>query len=325
MINIIIPAYNNPDLLERALSSLRAQTVRKKFIVTVIDDGSEENLEQVINKHKDDLLLKYRKISHTGSPGIARQKGLDISDCDYIMFLDSDDVLLPKAIELIKKDIYSFAPDILITKVIQDEGISKTNFIDKKNITWLHGKVYKKSFIDKYNINFPCGMNEDSAFNTAAFNLTKNIRYIDEPTYIWIKNKNSITRSNDDFFFTCIPEYINNVNYGLKIVNNAGKITDEFLAKQLCMYYCYYEYLYFYCRKEIEPARNYITNFVKDFNIKEISKKISFKKVLLEELSSNKVKTNKPYYFSFSIENFMALFKISFSITKEDLRDMKLI
>jgi glycosyltransferase involved in cell wall biosynthesis len=58
MITVIIPVYNRPKELHRALQSLAEQTV-KDFEVVVCDDGSEEDVESVVNSFMSRLDLRY--------------------------------------------------------------------------------------------------------------------------------------------------------------------------------------------------------------------------------------------------------------------------
>ena len=95
MVSVIIPTYNNPIQLERAVQSVFAQDY-KALEVLVIDDGSTADYTAVINKlkHIAPCAFYYYKKSNAG-PGLARQFGLNKAQGDYIQYLDSDDELLP--------------------------------------------------------------------------------------------------------------------------------------------------------------------------------------------------------------------------------------
>lgn len=99
LVSTIIPVYNRPDLLGEAVSSVLAQTYRPVEII-IVDDGSTDNTPQVA----DDLAREYFKevrVIHqpnTGS-GLAREAGRLAAKGEFIQYLDSDDLLLPKKFE----------------------------------------------------------------------------------------------------------------------------------------------------------------------------------------------------------------------------------
>ena len=99
MIGVIIPAYNCRETLDRTLSSLGAQT-DKNFKVYLVDDCSKEPLEDIVEKFKGTINIKYIKKEKNEGCGMARQTGIDACEEEYFTFLDSDDVLMPYTIAL---------------------------------------------------------------------------------------------------------------------------------------------------------------------------------------------------------------------------------
>jgi len=89
-LSIIIPVFNRPLDLARALDSLTNQTVRN-FEVIVIDDGSSESIQTVTDKYLSRLNLKFLKIDNSGGPARPRNVGIRASQAKWISFLDSDD------------------------------------------------------------------------------------------------------------------------------------------------------------------------------------------------------------------------------------------
>ena len=94
-IAVIIPTHNRAALLNRAIHSVQAQTVRPGEII-VVDDGSEEDIATVVRHYEN---CRYRRIEHSGLPAVARNAGLSMTDADYVAFLDSDDEWLPHKLE----------------------------------------------------------------------------------------------------------------------------------------------------------------------------------------------------------------------------------
>ena len=210
MLAVIIPVYNNGDLLEKALTSLTIQT-NKKFLTIVVDDCSTEDLSFIINKFKDKLFLSYHKLKENKGPGGARQYGLNLlyeqnkktdAKFEYVTFLDSDDLLYPRATEMLYKEAIKQDVDILVSNITADEkGTNGYVIFPEQNVTWLHGKVYRVDYLKDNNIYFPERIyNEDSFFNQLAFAWTSNIYKLDETFYFWRANQNSLTRK-DKFNF----------------------------------------------------------------------------------------------------------------------------
>ena len=87
--SVCIPTYNRAYLIEKPLNSLVNQTY-KDFEVLVIDDGSTDNTEEVIEAYKDKLNLKYIK-KPNGGKHTALNTSLDHAQGELWIILDSDD------------------------------------------------------------------------------------------------------------------------------------------------------------------------------------------------------------------------------------------
>ena len=103
LVSIIIPTYNRADVIERALNSVISQTY-KNFEVIIVDDGSKDNTEEVVNnfikKLKNKFKIQYIRLPKNYGANFARNYGIKLSEGDLIAFLDSDDIWLPKKLEL---------------------------------------------------------------------------------------------------------------------------------------------------------------------------------------------------------------------------------
>ena len=87
-VSVIIPTYNRANTIKRAINSVLQQTF-KNFEIIIIDDGSQDNTEEVIQNLNNSYII-YKKIPHSGVSR-ARNEGITISNGDLIAFLDSDD------------------------------------------------------------------------------------------------------------------------------------------------------------------------------------------------------------------------------------------
>jgi len=89
-LSVVIPVFNRPKDLERALNSLLNQS-EKNFEVIVVDDGSTEDIKCVTEKYIKNLNLKFIRIDNSGGPARPRNVGIRASQADWISLLDSDD------------------------------------------------------------------------------------------------------------------------------------------------------------------------------------------------------------------------------------------
>lgn len=95
LISIIIPTYNRAHLISETLDSVLAQTY-KKWECIIVDDGSKDNSEEVIEKYlKRDSRFQYydRPLGRPKGANACRNYGVEVSKGEYVIFLDSDDVL----------------------------------------------------------------------------------------------------------------------------------------------------------------------------------------------------------------------------------------
>jgi glycosyltransferase involved in cell wall biosynthesis len=95
--SVVIPTYNRANLIGRAIRSVLSQTY-SNFEIIIVDDGSTDNTEEVIQNFGD-ARIKY--VLHDINRGLnnSRNTGIKNSTGEYVAFLDSDDEWLPKKLE----------------------------------------------------------------------------------------------------------------------------------------------------------------------------------------------------------------------------------
>lgn len=101
-ISILIPTYNRAEYIGEAVKSALEQSSPADEII-VIDDGSVDQTEEIVRRLDVDGIRYVRK-EHSGAPG-TRNRGVREARGDYIVWLDSDDVLMPKTVELYRNAI----------------------------------------------------------------------------------------------------------------------------------------------------------------------------------------------------------------------------
>ena len=88
--SIVIPAFNRAYLIGKTLESVLRQEYTF-FEVLIIDDGSSDKTDEVVNEFKDPRIQYYRK--ENGERGAARNFGVAKAKGNYINFFDSDDLM----------------------------------------------------------------------------------------------------------------------------------------------------------------------------------------------------------------------------------------
>lgn len=114
--SIIIPTYNRANFIAATLRSVLDQEY-VSFEVLVVDDGSEDNTAKVIQLYLVDNRVQYLP-KENGERGVARNYGLARACGEYVLFLDSDDLLHPNHLHTLRAAIAAQVtpPDFIATK-----------------------------------------------------------------------------------------------------------------------------------------------------------------------------------------------------------------
>lgn len=213
-VSIIIPVYNVKQYLAKALDSVINQTYKNLEII-VVDDGSNDGSEIICEEYaqQDNRI----KLIHRENGGLsaARNTGLDNMTGEYVAFLDSDDVFLPKAIEKSLNALLSNNVDCVDFQHIAYRTINNKNLVNKKYSVVPEG-IYTKNealkFIADYKVSvtvwnklykrklwdicrFPNGhVHEDVYMIFKIIEKVKNIYFMNNILYLYRIRPGSITQ-----------------------------------------------------------------------------------------------------------------------------------
>ena len=132
--SIITPTFNRGSLLPKIWESLKNQTFQD-FEWIIIDDGSTDNTKEIVNSFNDSRLV-FEKFSQNRGVNAARNKGLDLARGKYVFYVDSDDLLLPNALEIFLKLWNEVPEDVgcVITPCLDLETKKKIGFSEKEKM-----------------------------------------------------------------------------------------------------------------------------------------------------------------------------------------------
>ena len=91
--SIIIPVYNRPIEIDELLHSFTLQSFQKKFEIVIVEDGSTQKSDAIVEKYQDTLSIKYFFKENRGASA-SRNFGMQQATGNYFIILDSD-VLVP--------------------------------------------------------------------------------------------------------------------------------------------------------------------------------------------------------------------------------------
>ena len=102
--SIVMPVWNRSDTVVRSLQSVLCQTY-KNFELIIVDDGSDDNLEEVISPYLCEQVI-FHRIPHSGVCA-ARNFALTRARGEYIAYLDSDNIWYPRFLSVMHTALMS--------------------------------------------------------------------------------------------------------------------------------------------------------------------------------------------------------------------------
>jgi len=261
MVSIIVPAYNAAKTIEKCITSLISQDYSDIEII-IINDGSHDNSRDIAQKYTqiDSRIVVYNQINKGVSA--ARNKGIELSHGEFIMFVDSDDWVPNNYVgDFIKWsdnndvvidgiELIDSKNDKLIKKIGYASGCySPTQYaliLDSGKMNPFfggpYGKLFRTKIIKNNNIKFieKQSVAEDFCFNLDFLCFANNIYVIDKYNYhYYVNNENSLFANNykkltpDSFF----EQELNTLDHFIKYTNTIKfKSSNEILYQLWIMY-----------------------------------------------------------------------------------------
>lgn len=175
------------------------QTIIDECVVYLCVDGDGTSYDYLMPLFPDmDLRILY--MPENRGCGQARQYGMDAMQEKYFTFIDADDTFSSADAVKILRD--NMEDNIMLVVGNFYEEYKDSYIKHEKDLTWMHGKLYRKSVIDKYDLRFSlhANANEDSGFNTIVAMITNDkegIKFVDHFVYQWHWLQTSTVRANN--------------------------------------------------------------------------------------------------------------------------------
>lgn len=224
LISIIVPIYNVEKYLEKCILSLINQTY-KNIEILLINDGTEDNSEKIIEKYIDNPKIKYfKKIN--GGLSDARNYGYLKSSGEYIGFVDSDDWIEDNMYEKMLEEMMKYDAELGIAgfrivnsnnKILKEFIPEKVEMTDILLASFAWNKLYSRTLFENTKIKFALGeWYEDLSVTPYLFIQSKKTIIIKEIYYNYLQREGSITKSQDIRILDLVKQYIRLKTYLIK-------------------------------------------------------------------------------------------------------------
>jgi len=186
--SIIIPVYNRPNEINELLESLTKQDGSNDFEVLIIEDGSTEKSDFIVEKYQTQLDLKYFFKENSGA-GASRNFGMQKALGSYFIILDSDVIVPVHYLSEVKKALENHFTDAFggpdaahksFTSLQKAINYSMTSVLTTGGIRG------KKQAVGKFQPrSFNLGLSQTAFLKTQGFSKMKNGEDIDLTFRLW--------------------------------------------------------------------------------------------------------------------------------------------
>jgi glycosyltransferase involved in cell wall biosynthesis len=207
-VSVIVTCYNKAKWINQAIQSCIDQTYRNCEII-VVDDGSTDGSLDEIRKFGDQVRLV--QTNRFGAGG-ARNEGFNVSNGQFIQYLDGDDYLQGDKIsrqmsaidneELVYSDTTvrletAFEGVCLLVKGLgSPEGILNV-LLENQTCTGIHAYLYNRNLVERVGPWSPkVSYQDDNLFNIKAASLANKAKYVPGEGAVWRRVSGVFTLSN---------------------------------------------------------------------------------------------------------------------------------
>lgn len=214
-VSVVVPIFNVAPFLRKCLDSLLAQT-SDNWEVVLIDDGSTDTSAEICRSYASiDSRFRYQFQSNQGQ-GLARNRGIELSEGEFILFVDPDDWIHPQLVQELSAHMAGGDVDFACfgLEYVGENGrtvrrfssfrsnslagrlIFRSALIDKDILSSPCNKIYRKSFLVGQEVAFPpLRAYEDLFFSRLLALKARRCSFVDRVYYFALVRSGSTTRS----------------------------------------------------------------------------------------------------------------------------------
>lgn len=206
--SIITCTYNAEKYIHEYFDSIEKINY-ENFEVIIVDDFSMDDTYEIIEKRKSiskKHIVTYRQCINVG-PGMARNKGIELSNGQKILFIDIDDAVSEDIFLILDKyeaeciyfDYYKWFPDkkVKCSSIQGDVLLDNIDDIMRRTNGAVWGKVFESKIIQKYGICFPpIYKTEDLVFVLRYLDKCQKIGYCKDALYYYRISETSLMNRN---------------------------------------------------------------------------------------------------------------------------------
>lgn len=208
LISVIMPVYNTEKNLARSVESVLSQSYAQLELI-LVDDGSRDGSLALCREYEQtDSRVRVLHQENAG-PAVARNAALEIMQGDFVLFVDSDDLLAPDACrEMLRamgeNDLVIGHYYFELGKAVSERGLLHGNRVLEEEeflmelikrpgsfyFSALWNKLYRASIIRDMQLRFDpfLSWGEDFAFNMQYNHQVYSVALMDMPVYHYVKN-----------------------------------------------------------------------------------------------------------------------------------------
>lgn len=247
-LQILVPQYDETeDVIRPLLSSIALQqSVDMNDIgVIIVNDGSDVKLsKEFINSFP--YQVQYIENEHKGVSA-TRNAALDASTAEYVMFCDADDMFMNACgMYIIFREMLGKGFDVLTSVFVEETRDQKTKevvYINRQmDVTFVHGKIYRRQFLMDHKIrwNDKLTIHEDSYFNCLAQRLCDEVKYCQQPFYLWKWRDTSVCRHDPKYILKTYNNMLESSTALVKEFISRGRLSEAQFYATSMIYDAYY-------------------------------------------------------------------------------------
>ena len=249
-VEVIVPCYNVELYVSQCLDSILSQKTEYSFFVTIVNDGSTDSTRSLIAKYEHLPNVRVIDQSNKGFSG-ARNAGIRQAHGRYLMFVDSDDVLMPGAIDCLMRMAEKTGADMVdggfrrfadrdgdfsaipglasLYDMIQHDNLLPESDDTRHTNGFVCGKLISRSLFS--NVEFPLGYwFEDTIYCMILEPMCKRIASVAPLVFGYRMRRNSISHS-----FAGKPKAIDNLYITLGLLRDRENLGIAFDQRQYDM------------------------------------------------------------------------------------------